>query len=163
MSKKLICHITATKSIQTFVVALCKTLKLCKVINEKAVVKVAKDSNIKCICVYLENASIHEQTLFNTAIKEFFSRITEPKYALVKKNMFKANIYEMSFACPNEICKKKKYAENLAKCLKTSTANFGVINIKGKKGKEELLQCRRSSYLTFGSAEVGKRYKVYGE
>lgn len=91
---------------------------------------------------------------------EMLSPIENPRYILISKTRFKHYNYELSFACPSIIGKKKEYAEVLAKELKATTVNFEPVYTHCENGRRLILKCRKRSYITFNKKAMGKKYKV---
>mgnify|MGYP003500554812 FL=1 len=91
---------------------------------------------------------------------EMLSPIENPRYILISKNIFKRYNYELSFACPSILGKKKEYVEVLAEKLKATTGNFEPVYTHREDGRRLILKCRKRSYITFNEKAMGKKYKV---
>ena len=158
--KKMVLHFNPAHSIKTLGVAVYKTLCECELISPSAKVKTTAYKQIYVVALHLRNASIHDQNIFNTAMTEMLSPIENPRYILISKNMFKRYNYELSFACPSIIGKKKEYVEVLAEKLKATTGNFEPVYTHREDGRRLILKCRKRSYITFNEKAMGKKYKV---
>ena len=158
--KKMVLHSNPAHSIKTLGVAVYKTLCECELISPSAKVETTASKQIYVVALHLRNASIHDQNIFNTAMAEMLSPIENPRYILISKNIFKRYNYELSFACPSIIGKKKEYVEVLAEKLKVTTGNFEPVYTHREDGRRLILKCRKSSYITFNEKAMGKKYKV---
>ena len=158
--KKMVLHSNPAHSIKTLGVAVYKTLCECELISPSAKVETTAHKQIYFVSLHLRNASIHDQNIFNTAMAEMLSPIENPRYILISKNIFKRYNYELSFACPSIIGKKKEYVEVLAEKLKATTGNFEPVYTHREDGRRLILKCRKRSYITFNEKAMGKKYKV---
>ena len=158
--KKMVLHSNPAHSIKTLGVAVYKTLCECELISPSAKVGTTAYKQIYVVSLHLRNASIHDQNIFNTAMAEMLSPIENPRYILISKNIFKRYNYELSFACPSIIGKKKEYVEVLAEKLKATTGNFEPVYTHREDGRRLILKCRKRSYITFNEKAMGKKYKV---
>ena len=158
--KKMVLHFNPANSIKTLGVAVYKTLCECELISPSAKVETNAYKQIYVVSLHLRNASIHDQNIFNTAMAEMLSPIENPRYLLISKNIFKRYNYELSFACPSIIGKKKEYVEVLAEKLKATTGNFEPVYTHREDGRRLILKCRKHSYIAFNEKAMGKKYKV---
>ena len=158
--KKMVLHSNPAHSIKTLGVAVYKTLCECDLISPSAKVETTAHKQLYFVALHLRNASIHDQNIFNTAMAEMLSPIENPRYILIPKNIFKRYNYELSFACPSIIGKKKEYVEVLAEKLKSTTGNFEPVYTHREDGRRLILKCRKRSYITFNEKAMGKKYKV---
>lgn len=158
--KKFIIHINPARSFKSIGKAVYKTLCQCELISESAKVETVSDKFNSCICIYLRNATIYDQNIFNTAIKEMFSPIENPRYIVIKKNIFDKYKYKLSFACPSIIGKKKEYVEVFVSNLKDSSGRFDAVYTHRENGREFILRCRQNSYITFNERQIDNKYKV---
>ncbi|MBQ7337926.1 MAG: DEAD/DEAH box helicase family protein [Clostridia bacterium] len=158
--KKMVLHSNPANSIKTLGVAVYKTLCECDLISPSAKVETTAHRQLYFVALHLRNASIHDQNIFNTAMAEMLSPIENPRYILISKAKFKRYNYELSFACPLIIGKKKEYVEVLAEKLKKTTGNFEPVYTHREDGRKLILKCRKHSYITFNEKAMGKKYKV---
>ena len=158
--KKMVLHFNPANSIKTLGVAVYKTLCECDLISPSAKVETIAYKQIYAVALRLRNASVHDQNIFNTAMTEMLSPIENPRYVLISKTKFGRYNYELSFACPSIIGKKKEYAEVLAEKLKATTGNFEPVYTHREDGRRMILKCRKRSYITFNEKAMGKKYKV---
>ncbi len=157
--KKFFLHINPARSIKTLGVAVYKTLRDCDLIAPSAKVHVREDKDLACVSLQLRNASIHDQNVFNTAMAELLSPIENPRYILISRSRLGYR-YELSFACPSVIGKKREYVEILASRLKGSTGNFEPVYAHREEGRRLILRCRKRSYITANQRVIDKKYKV---
>ncbi len=160
VSKRLVMHFNPAKSIKTLGIAVYKTLCECDMISPSAKVETVMDKGLNKVSLYLRNASQHDQNIFNTAMTEMLSPIDNPRYILIGKTRFGSFNYELSFACPSVIGKKKEYVEVLAGKLKGNTGDFEPMYTRLENGRELILKCRKSSYITLNEQTIYKKYKV---
>ncbi len=160
VTKKIVLHFNPSRSIKTLGIAVYKTLVECGLVSQSAKVETASTKEIKYIALFLRNASIHDQNIFNTAMTELLSPIENPRYILIKKQIFTKYNYQYSFACPSIIGKKREYVEILAEKLKYSTGKFIPIYTRNENGRAFILKCRKRSYITYNHKMLNKKYKV---
>ncbi len=158
--KKMVLHSNPANSIKTLGVAVYKTLCECDLISPSAKVETTAHKQLYFVSLHLRNASIHDQNVFNTAMAEMLSPIENPRYILIAKTKFQRYNYELSFACPSIIGKKKEYVEVLAEELKSTTGTFEPVYTHHEDGRRLILRCRKRSYITFNEKARGKKYKV---
>lgn len=158
--KKMVFHFNPANSIKTLGVAVYKTLCECDLISPSAKVETTAHKQLYFVALHLRNASIHDQNIFNTAMAEMLSPIENPRYILIAKTKFKRYNYELSFACPSIIGKKKEYVEVLAEKLKVTTGDFEPVYTHREDGRNLILKCRKHSYITFNEKAISKKYKV---
>ena len=158
--KKIVLHLNPANSIKMLGVAVYKAMCICGLISSSAKVVTTSNKHLNFVTVRLRNATIHDQNIFNTAMAEMLSPIENPRYILISKNIFKRYNYELSFACPSIIGKKKEYVEVLAAQLKSGIGNFEPVYTHREGGRSLILKCRKRSYITFNEKAMGKKYKV---
>ena len=134
-------------------------MQMCGMIAPDSVVRTCSDDG-GSVDLYLVHASIHDQNLFNTAIAELLSPIENPRYILVKQNLFGRNRYAVSYACPSVIGQKKEYAELLCDSLKAIAGRFNLFYTRREDGRQLILKCRKRSYITFGRKITDQKFKV---
>ena len=157
---KAMIHFTPARSIKVLGTAVYKTLKEAELISASASLEALEEKDVYFVCLYLRNASLHDQNVFNTAMTEMLTPIENPRYVLIAKNIFGGYDYRRSFACPSVIAKKKEYAELLAEKLKLTTGKFEPVYTYRENGRELILKCRKRSYITANEKAFGKNYKV---
>lgn len=158
--KRLLLHLNPAASIKSLGIAVYKTLCECDIISSSAKVETRAHKQLFFVALHLRNASIHDQNIFNTALAEMLSPIENPRYILIAKSLFNKYRYELSFACPSVIGKKKEYVDVLAEELKATTGNFEPIYTHREDGRRLILKCRKRSYITFNEKTLNKKYKV---
>lgn len=157
--KKLIVHMNPARSMKSLGLALYKTLYECNLISSVCRLETNQDKNLLYISMHLENASMHDQNIFNQALKELLSPIENPRYVIISK-ILNFYIYSLSFACPSIIGKKREYVECLTKHLSYNNYKFDIIYTYKENGRKFLLKCRKKSYLTFNEKIKDEKYKV---
>lgn len=158
--KKLLFHLNPARSIKTLGLAVYKTLCECQLIAPSAKVETYVHPQLYFIELFLRNATIHDQNIFNTAMAELMSPIENPRYILISKTRLKGYNYELSFACPSIIGKKKEYVEILAKNLKATTGRFEPVYTHRENGRRLILKCRKNSYITHNEKIKNRKYRV---
>ncbi len=158
--KRFLFHRNPAASIKTLGTAVYRTLCKCGLISPSAKVETQGHRDLLHISLYLRNASIHDQNVFNAAMEEMLSPIENPRYILIPKRKIGGYRYRCAFACPSVIGKKKDYAELLAKELKGTTDSFDLIYTHREDGRKLILKCRKRSYITFNEKLKGRKYRV---
>ena len=159
-TNKLIANANPTNQIKTFAKCILKTLKDFDIIETACHLNVKSDKNGIFINVAIDNATIHEQNIFNKAISEFLSPIDNPRYIIIKKgNLCKYN-YKYSFACPTCIGKNKEMADVLRKYLDKYMGKYELVYTRYDNGRQFILECRKSSYITYNTKQINKKHKV---
>ena len=151
LMSKLILHITPTRSFITVGKAVADSLRECGLIAPGANVEVEKNyiyQDEVGFVLMLRNASMHDKNIFNTAITELLSPIENPRYLIVKKNLFGEPVYRYSFACPTILGRKKEHVEVLAKNLNASLGKTEAVYAHSSEGRMLILKCRRKSYIS---------------
>lgn len=156
---RFISHLNPARSIKSLGIAIYKTLVECDLISPSAKVAIREEKDLLAVSVYLRGASLHDQNLFNTAMAELLSPIDNPRYILIFKTRGRYN-YELSFACPTVIGKKREYVELLGEKLKHTTGSFEPVYTHSEGGRSMILKCRRRSYITYNKKKIDKKYKV---
>jgi len=128
--------------------------------RSKLIVKNKSKINVNII---LKNASVYEQNLFNNSIKEIYSIIDEPRYLLIKQDLFNRYNFSCSFACPTIIGQKKEYAEYLAFRLSIKIAKIKAIYTRNEDGRKLILKCKKKSYITFNQENVEMKHRVVND
>ena len=160
VTKRMILNITPARHINTLGAAVYKTLRECGLISPGAKVRATKDRTKTFISLYLRGASVHDQNVFNTAMKELLSPIENPRYILIGKTIFGTYDYSLSFACPSVIGKSREYVDILAEKLSESTTRFEPVFTHREGGRKLILKCRKRSYVTFNKRSMDQKYKV---
>lgn len=158
--KRIIRHSGAAGSVKTLGTAVYQTLCECDLVSPSAKVETVEDKGACIIALYLRNASVHDQNVFNKAMTEMLSPIGNPRYILLPKIWPGIYFYGRSFACPSVIGKKQEYVCVLARKLKHSTGHYVPVFTYQEKGREMILKCRRRSYITAIEKLINRRYKV---
>ena len=158
--KDILMHFNPGRNIKTLGTAVYKTLKECELIAPDARVQVIEEHEISMIAMRLKNASVHDQNVFNTAMAEMLSPIENPRYVLIARRWNNSLNYELSFACPSVIGKKREFVDELARQLKSSIGKFEPVFIHSEEGRRLILKCRKHSYITQNMKATGKKYKV---
>lgn len=158
VGRKLLSHLNPRRSLLTLGTAICETLKECGVILEDVNVK-SSDGEFN-IELHLENASIHDQNIFNSAMKELLSPIENPRYILIKKDNLGRHNYFYSYACPSVIGRKKEYVEILEKKLRKSMGKFELVYTHKEGGRQTIMSCRQNSYITYNHLITSDKYKI---
>ncbi len=148
LAKQLILHGTPARSVKTLGTAVYRTLVATGQINSAARVESQSTEYFGTVMLWLRNASVHDQNLFNTAMAEMLSPIENPRYILIKKRRFGGYDYSSSFACPAVIGKKKETVEVLAGHLAANTGDFVPVYTRTENGRALILKCRKRAFIT---------------
>lgn len=158
--KRIIRQCNPVKSMQSLGKAVYLTLRECDLIAPSARVETQVENNLGHITMYLRNASVHDQNVFNTAMAEMLSPIENPRYILIRKSKFFGYNYVLSFACPSIIGKKKECAQVLADKLKATSGKFEAVYTHREGGRKMILKCRKHAYITQNEKAINRKYKV---
>ena len=158
--KRIIRQCSPVKSMQTLGKAVYLTLRECELIAPSARVETQAEKNLGHVAMYLRNASVHDQNVFNTAMTELLSPIENPRYLLIRKSGLFGYNYALSFACPSIIGRKKEYAQVLADKLKATSGKFEAVYTHREGGRKMILKCRKYAYITQNEKIVNRKYKV---
>lgn len=153
-------HISPSKSLISISRTILKTFKDLELIQEGAQIKVQEDDYRIFTSIHLKKATIYEQNLFNTAIKELLSPIKNPKYLIIKKNIFNRYDYRYSFACPSAFSTKASDVDIFRNNLKKSLGALDVKYAYNEKGRALLVKCRSKSFITKNESMIKKRHRV---
>lgn len=148
------------KTIKGVSKAILNTLKEMELVHDGARLSVKSDELDLSILVSLKNATIHEQNIFNDAIKELLSPIENPRYVIIKKNSFNRYNYKYSFACPTIIGKDGNGANILNYNLRNIMGNMEAKYVHYDLGRKTVLQCKKKSFISENANAIKKRYKV---
>lgn len=154
---KIATHISPRKNMTHLAKALLKTLQDIEKISHRACVKVRGDT--MCFGISLDEASIYEQNIFNTAITEMLSPIDNPKYLLIIKRKAFLN-YELSYSCPTIIGQRKELVELFSDNLKGRVADFEIVYTRNNDGRKLLIKCRKRSFLTQNEKFLRKKKRI---
>lgn len=108
--------------------------RLNKVIAEKM-----KDGKVIC---YLEYGTTDEQKLFLQCLQELVDPIDNPRYILHRKSGNHFWVKHDYHAVPEEIGRKKEYAETLLKHWNKRVGNAELIYTRTPEGRKSLLKAR---------------------
>lgn len=158
--KKTTVHFNPAKSIKILAEAIYETLIECELISPASRLESESDKSNFYINLYIKNASVHDQNIFNNAVTEMLSPINNPRYIIIKKYPFGIYGYVHSFACPSVIGTNKKYAEILTKQLKKRTGTFVPVYTRTETGRKLIIDCRKRSYITFNRKSIDRKYKI---
>ncbi len=126
---------------------LVKTLEECKLIAPGASVEVVKSKDLdKAADIQLHNASMHDQNVFNTAIRELLAPIEKPRYILVPKEGDVKNTYMHTLACPSVIGKRKEFVAILKKHLGKSLVGMEAVYTGSERGRKSLNRCKDAQF-----------------
>lgn len=158
--KHILSHCDPVHSIQSLGKAVYRAMRSCGLIGDQATVETLSDRGNQTVSLVLRNATVHDQNVFQNAMRELLSPIENPRYLLIKRRGKKGYRYRMSFACPTELGKKKEFAEILRRELSRTMGKFAVVYAHRENGRRLTLRCRRRSYITACHREVHHNYKV---
>ncbi len=149
LTKRLVTHFSPARSIKLLGNALYNTMTECQIISPSAKVETIYDKKSKYVIMYLRNASINDQNIFNNAMTQMLSPIANPRYIIIKKSILGMYNYTLSFACPEVLGKKKEYAQALSENLRKLGSRFEPVYTHREGGRKLILRCRNNSYITY--------------
>ena len=126
---------------------------------------VIKDSgvSIESIAVSIKNATLHEQNIFNDAMRELLSPMDNPRYIIIKKRVFnkKKYDYKYSFACPKKFAINNENVETFKQNLIKSIGNIDIKYVYSEEGRKLLVKCQKESFISRNDKYINKRQKSY--
>jgi hypothetical protein len=63
-------------------------------------------------------------------------------------------------ACPSVIGRKKEYVEEFEWNLRRTSGKYKIIYTRNEGGREVILKCRRTSYITYNSPKLKTKNRV---
>lgn len=153
-------HISPSKSFISISKAILNSFKELGLIHDGAVLSVKEDQYKIFTNIAIKNATIYEQNIFNEAIKELLTPIDNPKYLIIKKNVFGFNDYTYSFACPSIFAKNSQNVSVLKEHLKKSLGNMEIKYAYSEEGRKILVKARKEAFITQNAKKLRKRQKV---
>ncbi len=134
-----------------------KTLTDCGIITSGSSVVVEKvEHDNRMVRVRLQNATRHDQSIFNKAIGELMAPIDNPRYLLVPQKATSGDRQRYSLPCPSIIGQKESYVKVLEKYLEKNLYFMELVDTTKYEGRELLKQCRKY----YDSRHLGE---VYGK
>lgn len=132
-----------------------KTLKKMKEINRFAKLSIYSEKNYAVVVLLTQ--SIREQTVFQNALCEFLGIINNPRYLLIKSNIFGKNCYKYSFQCPKIIANNKKKVLLFKQNIKKYIGNMNIVYVNNPKLKSEIFNCEKKTYIHENSKIIDKK------
>lgn len=157
---KILSFINPTRAIRTLANCILETMQEKSMVSNDARVKVNADENGLYVKVELLNASVHDQNVFHTAIKQLLSPIENPRYIIILRGLFGRLRYINALACPDILGSKSEYAHCLAQKFKRSMGKVQMIYTRTQNGRKFILKCRKLSYITYNDKTLYKRKKM---
>lgn len=151
-------HSSPKKIITSLSTAILQTFKEVDLIHTGAHLRVDADKLDIGVNVYLSNATLHEQNLFNKAITELLSPMQNPKFIIIRKGILHHRDYRYSFACPSVFSKED--AKILNKFLEKSISRMDLVYTYNEKGRKILLKCKKKSFITKNQEIIMGKQKV---
>ena len=153
-------HISPSRSFISISKAILKSFKELNLIQDGATIMVKEDDFKIYTSISIKNATLYEQNLFNTAIKELLTPIDNPKYLILKKNVFGKYDYSYSFACPTIFGKNANNVNVFKDNLKKSLGSMEIKFVHNQEGRKLLVKARRRSFISINTNRINKRQKV---
>jgi superfamily II DNA or RNA helicase len=95
---------------------------------------------------HLEGGTTYEKSLFIASFQEILSRIENPRYLVIRKNLVMSLIMQKDYhAVPEIIARNKKFVELLKRHWKEKVGNCNMIYLRTVRGRRLLLQARMSA------------------
>ena len=157
---KILSFLSPVRSIRTMAGCVLEVMQENGMVSADARAKVEADEHGMYVRVELLNASVHDQNVFHSAIKQMLSPIENPRYIIIPRGMFGSFKYRGALACPDCLGAKSQYAQCLAKKLKRSMGGVQVVYTRTQNGRKLILQCRKRSYITYNDKVLYQRKKA---
>lgn len=155
-------HTTPKQSFTSLSKAVLRTFKDLEEIQDGARLNI-KESDQGDICVSIKNATLHEQNIFNDAMRELLSPMDNPRYIIIKKRVFnkKKYDYKYSFACPKKFAINNENVETFKQNLIKSIGNIDIKYVYSEEGRKLLVKCQKESFISRNDKYINKRQKSY--
>ena len=138
---------TPLETAQNLGQAVANALIECKIIAPGGTVVVEKErATEKMLAIQLQNASMHDQNVFNKAMGELLAPIEKPRYLIMPKRCSKKLKYRFAFACPSVIGKTKDFAKVLEWNLEKVLGDMKLIYTGNGEGSMFLYRCKNAQY-----------------
>lgn len=169
----IICYVLSIFMGVEFIISLFKTIQLCsfklyirsiaggirKALERNNLIssngKIKVESKKQSARLYIKLDSIKEQKVFLTAVEEFLSPITEPRY-IICKTICKIPMYRYSYQLPSMLSTNKELATSLQKRLNILSPTK-LIYTKNAKQKRTLYLCKKRSHIKHTSKEITQK------
>ena len=145
--KRLMHSKTRLDFLETMGNVVANTLVDCRMIapGTMVVAEKAKDAE-DTVTIQLRNASMHDQNVFSTAMRELVAPIEKPRYLLAPQNGSEKKQSQYALTCPSVIGRKKEYVAILEKHLKEDIGAMKAIYTGSEKGHKLLERCRYARF-----------------
>lgn len=153
-------HISPSRSFISISKEVLNSLKEIGLIHDGAVLSVKEDQYKIFTNIAIKNASIYEQNIFNEAVKELLTPIDNPKYLIIKKNIFGLYDFSYSFACPSVFSKNSQNVKIFKEHLKKAVGNMEIKYAYSEEGRKLLVKARKKAFITQNAKKIKKRQKV---
>ena len=152
-------HITSKKSIKGMAMVILNSLKSIKKVDYKGKLKVVLSDDKKSFEIGLDHASFEDERTFNAALREFLSLVEDPRYIIIRKNIFKKRDFKVSFALPDALGDKKEHVMMCNYFLKKNMGVMDIVYTRSVYGKINILHYITNSYVV-RSDKVESKHKV---
>jgi len=147
-------HLSPARLTQNLAEALVEALKRTgKVSSAKASVLCTFEGDGTAGNFALQDATMRDQNVFATAMKQLVGPIENPKYLLINAGpsllrKLVGLVFSESYAVP-DVLSAKADATVLAECVGRRLGDFELVYARSAKGRETLWKCRSKSYVNF--------------
>ena len=120
-------------------------------VHSKKAKVIVKQYNEKKICIYLLNATTHEQNLFSDCIIQTLAPIDQPRYLICKP---KYSFLKEYYVVPNAFKKNKELVKLFTKELFYVFGLFYIVFAKNDSGKLEAIKADKIYQMKFKNGEI---------
>ncbi len=152
-------HITSKRSIKGMSFIILNSLKSIQKVDYKGKLKIVESDDKKAFEIGLDHASFEDERTFNEALREFFSLVEDPRYIIIRKNIFKKRDFRVSFALPNILGDKREHVMMVNYFLKKNMGVMDIVYTRSVYGKINILHYITNSYVV-RSDKVESKHKV---
>lgn len=139
--KTLSCNRTPAAALENLGKTLAEVLEACKIIGKGTTVEVVKGTGSdQMVGIQLQNATMHDQNIFHTAMREMMSPIEKPRYLIVP--IKGKDRYRYTLACPSIIGKTKEFVTILERLLEKNLGRVEAVYTGYEEGRKVLNKCR---------------------
>ena len=148
-------HVTSKFSIKSLSKVVLNSLKQIRLINDNAKLNIVLNQEDEYE-VSLLHASFEEERTFNEALGEFLSLNEDPRYLMIRKNVFKKRDFKVSYSVPSCFASSKKDVAVFKHFLTWSMGNFEALYTRSVNGKANIANYINASYVVRGKKVISK-------
>lgn len=150
-------HFTVSMSIRSTCYSVLKALKELGLVSRDATPIIRYVPLKKAYCVYLDDCSFTQQTIFQQAVAEMLSPIETSRYVIVRGGWFRRLLFRWSFACPSAMSRNDVSVKVFEKHIRPVMGSMKFQFTRRELGRRYLIQARNKSYINVSSTPCEKK------